>query len=63
MARTMVGIEEAKSALWAWLHADHPPDECDGECVTTRRIFVEQACKVLDRLTSDTPPPQPHEGA
>ena len=43
-------LDEAKQALREWLHAEHPPDECDGDCVTTRRIFLDQAEKVLDSI-------------
>lgn len=37
----------ALSALDGWLCKEHPKGECDGACVTTRRIFVEQAKAVI----------------
>ena len=46
-ARANAATEEACHGLDEWLAEKHPESECDGECVTTRRIFVEQAKAVI----------------
>lgn len=42
--------EQTKDALEKWLHDNHPSDECGGECITTRNIFLSQACQVIDSM-------------
>lgn len=51
--RLKAATEEACRSLDEWLAEKHPESECDGECVTTRRIFVEQAKAVIrERLAA-----------
>ena len=45
LAKGLVGF---RAWLPEWLKEGHPEAECDGECVTTRRAFVDALLLQLD---------------